>query len=316
VTRAGWWLLARAAATALAFGSLLAFYDFDDLRARLAATHPAAFLGAIALLAACITGMAAKWHLALREARFGVLLRALVASFFYALLPSGQMGGEVGKMLVVKARQPQVRRVASSIVFDKVTGLFGLSLVGLVALACTGGAPAWQWTVAGSIAAACVTGLYGCAAIARLARAVPVRHRMLLRVRDTIGGIAAQIAEYAVDHALVAKSTLLALATQGLVVAMYVLLARDLGLVLSTASLVAAVVIANLATLVPISLAGLGVREAGLVVLLVQHPGVESDRALGLSLVAMAVLLVAAAAGACLEARHAIATATQLRSPQ
>ncbi len=312
MTRAGGWLAARAGATVLAFGALFAVYDFGDLRQQFAALHAGAIAGAVGLLAACIVGMAVKWHLALRAARLGVLLRALIASFFYALLPSGQVGGEVGKMLVVKSRQPDLRHVAGSIVFDKATGLFGLSLIGLAALAMSRHAPPWQWAIVAGIAAACVAGLYGCFVIARYAARLELRGPWLLRARDAVAAIAARIAEYAGDHGLVARSTALAILTQGLVIGIYVLLARDLGLSLPAAELVAAVVIANLATLVPISLAGLGVREAGLTFLLAQHPGVGPDRAIALSLAAMAVLLLAALAGALLEARHAVSAAARL----
>lgn len=297
-------LALRAAATLGAFAALAALYDFEQLGPRLAGIGAPAFAFAVALLSACVAGMALKWNLSLPGARYRVLLRAVIASFFYSILPSGQLGGELSKILLVKARQPELADVTSSVIFDKVTGLFGLTLIGTVALTLAGNTPPWQWLVVGGIALACATALAAAARVASLLRGHLIRSARARTVVEAVARLVEDIARFASDPGLIGRSSVMAVLTQGCVVAIYMVLAIALGIPAHPAELVAAVVLANLASLIPVSLAGLGVREAGLTVLLSQYSAVAPDQALALSLSAMAVLLVAALAGGAMELRQ------------
>lgn len=294
----------RLAATLLTFVLLFGFYDFHDVADQIAAVGLLSFLVGAVLLALCTAGMAWKWKLALHDAHYTVLLRALVSSYFYTILPSGQLGGEVSKILLVKSKQPEVHHIVGSVLFDKITGLLGLVIVGSIALALSPSAKhAWQVVIVASITACCLGILWSSTHLAPVLNGITVEQPILTRAKSVLQSIIHRIGCYAGNRQLVVGSVFLGVLTQGTVVAIYLVLATALNIVIAPTDLIAAVVLANLAALIPISIAGLGVREAGLTILLAQYPGVTSGQALALSLSAMGVLLLGALAGALIELR-------------
>jgi hypothetical protein len=92
-------------------------------------------------------------------------------------------------------------------------------------------------------------------------------------------------------------------AFQALVAAQLCAIARCLGIGLSFASAVVALTLVTLATLVPISIAGFGIREGSYVVLL-GGIGISATDATAISLTTVLVLFIASLPGAFLLVRH------------
>jgi glycosyltransferase 2 family protein len=229
----------------------------------------------------------------LPEARRWPLLRAYLATFFYALLPTGQLGAEATKLSLAATEQLRLARVAASIGFDKVTSLVALMLIGAIALLISDDR-------IGFIAGA---GL-GAAAVALIASlgAAPRIEKGILAYGSShwfaarIGSFAGALADLARHPALLGLSVVAGVITQGLLVLFCIFMADAVGIEIGLAAFIGAVVIANIAAVLPVSIAGIGVRELGFVALLGRH-GVSAESALAFSLGCLGMFLCAAALG-------------------
>ncbi len=297
--------VARIGMTILALYTLFWLYHPSDVLKHVSDVGPVAFCGAALLYALCIAIGASKWKLLLPGVPFARLLHAVTASCFYSILPSGQLGGELSKVLIVKSRHPDVRGVFASVVFDKITGVLGLLLIGLFALTFSGSAVvAWQLLLLLVLATGCGVVLLAAHPLAAFIQKIRIRHRPLHAGRAALVDALSSIGHYARNRLLLARSVGMGILSQGTIIIIYLVIARALHIPATSADLVAAVTLANLAALLPISVAGFGIREAGLTTLLTQGSGVGGAQALALSLTVMSIFLIAALAGALTEAKR------------
>jgi len=291
--------LLRALISIAALVLLLTLYDFKETFNLVAAMHGAAFIAAVAAFAATTILFVLKWNLTL-PANVGVMgtARGYVASYFYSLLPTGQMGAELGKVMTL-ANHADFTVLTGSVVFDKVAGLLTLAILGALAWFLAHGAALWMIVVLSLVAAGCIVALVCTpfAATILLASMLPAVARRLLA---KLVLLSQPIARWVKDPILLIKVLVLGLAGQACMIAVYVIIARALSIDVPLPYFALLVVIANLATLVPISLGGVGVREASLVGLLTAQ-GVRAESAIALSLTVFAVFLIGAFAGAAVE---------------
>lgn len=302
------WL--RIAVTALTIGVLFWTYPLGEVAGYVGAAGMAGFGAAVAMVLVGIALMALKWSLLLPRVPIRTLVLALFAYCFYALLPAGQLGGEIAKALVVRERHPAAAGVVSSILLDKVTGLLGLLLVAVAALTLSSAVvPWWEYALIAGMTFACLASMVFAGLLARaMLRWSPTRPGMASRGWTSMILVLQEIAAFAAHRTGFVETLALGFVSQAAMVACYLLLASPLGIDLPLASLAGAVALANLAGLVPISIAGFGVREAGLVALLTTRHHVPGAQAFALSLAVMATFLVPALIGGALEVRRLVAT--------
>jgi len=296
-------LLLRVAVSVLALWFLFALYPPGEVFRLLTAVGPIWFGVAICLYGASLCVATRKWWILL-SVRPGLLFRAILAGCFYSLLPSGLVGGELSKVLIVRSHARDSLNVLASVMFDKLTGVVALVTLCAAALAFSDGrAQAIQFYAIAALAAACglfmVFSSYAARLLVKLHPAYPAIRHALHFVLNTLHSID----RYRRNGALLARSLSLGLLNQCVLVSMYLVLAHGLGIQIGIANLVAAVSLANLATLLPISVGGFGVREAGLTALLTMSYGVPGEKALALSLSALGVSICAALAGGLSELR-------------
>jgi uncharacterized membrane protein YbhN (UPF0104 family) len=287
--------------SAIAIGTLLHFYDVSTVVQR-AMSLPASTMAIAVLLFAIATLLAiVKWRLTLpSEVGFVATVRAYVVSYFYSLSPAGQVGGELGKLLTL-AKHASIRTLAGSLIFDKLTGLMALCLVGLVGwTAARGPLTTLMVVLVLGITIACGAALGLAEPIARVVARLASRSRHAVRLGNAVLSIAQRLSHFARVPNLIVKSLALGVVAQAAMVALYILLARALGIAVPVPDLALLVVVANVAAVIPISLAGLGVREASLVGLLATY-NVPGENAIALSLTAFAIFLLGVAAGALVE---------------
>jgi len=242
---------------------------------------------------------AIRWRTLLTAAAVPVTLiesvRAyLVGMFANNLLPTGYGGDAVRAWVVAPSGKPLARSVTSVIV-DRISALLCLLLLAWVAVVFKAG------DLPGGIVLllAIATVLMGLAGVAGL---VIARRRGLGRflpdaVRPWTGEVANVIRAYEADRRMLAEVIAIGVVYQALVLVAFWLIAESLGLDLDPAILAVVVPPVLLAALLPISLAGFGVREGAFVVLLGEF-GVSAGDATLLSVLSVVAVTIASLPGA------------------
>lgn len=292
--------LVRALVSILALVLLLTLYDFRQVFHFASSIRGAYFAAAIGFFVVNTVLFIVKWTLTLPgEVTFLAAARSFLVSRFHSLLPAGQVGGELSKVLTLASHaDPSV--ITGSVVFDKITGLLSLGLLGASAWFFFPGAPVWMIVLVLLVIVGCVIALV-CSRFAFTLLAIDRQSaHFLARFRAKIALVSAPIVRWTTDPWLTARVLVLGLAGQACMIVVYLLIARGLEIKLAVPELVLFVVVANLATLIPISLGGVGVREASLVGLLASH-GVAAESAIALSLIVFAVFVLGVTTGAVIE---------------
>jgi glycosyltransferase 2 family protein len=286
----------RAVVSLTAISLLFSVYDFKNVF-RLASHLPAQALAiSIGAFVANTAISIFKWKLALPQTvNLSATTRGYVASYFYSLLPTGQIGAELGKVVAL-AKHASLHALTSSVIFDRVTGLLALALLGITAWLFTSDTEAaWIPMLVIAVAVTCI-GALALAPFFRRKTEGENRRPILIK----LNAVAENIAHLAENRPLLLKALILGVAGQACMLVTYNILANAIGIELPIADFSLLVVVANLATIVPVSLGGVGVREASLVGLLAQHR-IDGESALALSLTVFAVFMLGAVAGGAIE---------------
>lgn len=243
---------------------------------------------------------AAKLHVVLPERRVRALLAYTLLAQAYALLLPGQIAGEAMKAYRLgRGQGAEAGRIVSSVAFDKATAI-GAVLV----LTLAGGLfqPGLLAGGAGWAAAAVLFALTGAGAVLawdggrrRIAAALPGMARL-----GRIGPPLRHFLDAWSGHARQPRTLVLSLAwgilAQILTVAGTQVLGGGLGIVLPFPAWIVVIGMLTVVLLMPLTIGGLGVREASLVGFL-SLLGVAEERALALALALLAFQLATAVVG-------------------
>ena len=251
-----------------------------------------------ALIAAALVVGCLRWHLLLHGAglptRIGETVRAYwIGTFSNNFLPTGYGGDAVRAWLVGRSGHP-LARALTSVFVDRAVALVALFCLGWIGLAV---APV---DIPGELSTLFwVTSLIG--VLLTVVLALLLRRRGLGRflpafIRPWATVIAQTLRVYGRDHRLQLETTGLSLVYQTVSIASLWCLAEALDLGISPATLAVVAPLVLIATLIPISVAGFGVREGTYVVLLGQV-GVSSGEATLLSVLSVVALAIASLPG-------------------
>lgn len=217
----------------------------------------------------------------------------LIGMFANNLLPTGYGGDAVRAWVVAPSGKPLARSL-TSVVVDRASALGCLILLAWVAVAFKAGElPGGIVLLLGlATALGAVAGLAGLVIVRRtgLGRFLPDT------VRPWTAEVAATLRTYERDRGLIAFVLLTGIAYQALVLGAFWLIAESLGLDLDPAILAVVVPPVLLAALLPISLAGFGVREGTFVVLLGEF-GISAADATLLSVLSIVAVTIASLPG-------------------
>lgn len=248
-----------------------------------------------------------KWRLLLPAQALLRLVRLNVAAQFYSLVFPGQVAAEAVKAYQLGRGRADAQTIATSVLFDKVTSLIALLLFGLAGALTTGLAVgAALKSVLLALFLAGVASLLALrfeplesAAIAiignagrRFGKAERISREIVLAIRAW--------ADYSSRPLPLWGSLFAGLVQQALHIAIVVVLARELGLGIRVLEWCWIFTLVSIASFLPISLAGAGVREGTFVGLLALF-GVAAERALALSLTLFALQLLLGLIGAAIE---------------
>jgi uncharacterized protein (TIRG00374 family) len=241
---------------------------------------------------------AVRWTELLHVAQVGVpyrrALRAyLIGMFSNNLLPSG-FGGDAVRAWVITGIGKPLARSLTSVVVDRISALACLIALAWVAVLIKAGEVPDEIVLLLGMATALAT-------IAGLAGLVVARRRGLGRflpeaVRPYTSEVANVLRSYEHDNRLIALVVVLGLAYQLTVLLAFWIIAESLGLDLDPAVLAIVIPPVLLASLLPISLAGFGVREGAFIVLLAEF-GISSADATLLSILGVVSITIASLPG-------------------
>jgi uncharacterized membrane protein YbhN (UPF0104 family) len=270
--------------------------DWGRLAGAVAGLDGRVWAAAIGLYAVAQLVSGLRWRMLAGVAGFGGTPARYVAyyfigMFFNLVLPTS-VGGDVVRVWYL-ARQdegpPEGRTVAAflSVFAERLNGVLALiALMCVCAVCCPVGLPGW---VAASVAGIGAGTALGVASLPLLRR-FPVRGARLRRVADAAG-------VYLRHPRVLLGVTGLSLAVQVLNVVVVWLIGWSLGLQVPALYYGVMVPLVTLLTLLPVSLNGMGVREAGAAVLL-GPLGVDETAAVTLYLLSFAVNTLTSLAGA------------------
>jgi uncharacterized protein (TIRG00374 family) len=289
--------LAKSAVSVGLLWALFSIYDVEAAFRRIAAIDPLWIIAAFAAFAAAVFIAAARWQMVLRALGVNVSVISLnvllvIAVFFNQTLPSN-LGGDAMRVWRLFRRGAGLQRAIGSVLLDHVVSLVGLALLVLIALPWAVSLIADKAIVA-ALVLMVVAILTGLGVLLLLDRVAPFMTRLLpawllpARLLDVVMQLSADARTVFLRRRVVGPLLLLAIGAHLVAVVMMAALAYGLGMGVNFGAFMVLVPPAVLASLVPLSFAGWGVREGAMVALL-GSIGIVPEEALALS-VAFGVL--------------------------
>lgn len=298
------YLLGKFFLTCILLFLLLFHLDLDEGRQLLSHINLFILLAAIGLHILAFLCSSFRWWLLLRHIEPNCAYRDIAPAYYLGLfsnnfLPTG-FGGDVVRTAYLTARGHHANSLISSTLLDRVLGLIVLLLTGLLAMSI-------QDTFhlkANNIlifSFATMTVLFGVWVLFSRAYLNWLRRRSLFsrnhkRYYQFLANLFEIFHMYLKSPWLLLNGVLISLILQVLVIGVYALLGYGLNLNLSLITYFIIIPLVMLATNIPISLGGLGVREGALVTLLVSS-GVNYEQGVLLSFLYLLVLWISTLPG-------------------
>jgi glycosyltransferase 2 family protein len=291
-------LALRILISAALLGAVLVYADVAQVADAIGEGHWGWFVAALSLMAVPVVLGALRWWLFLEGAGIHVpawsSVRPFAMSFVLNLVLPTAVAGDAVRTWVVGKGSGRLLGAAAATVVDKLTAL--TCLFALAWIAYLGDRDAvpdsvlvvFAWLTAGLLAAFAV-GALAAAGVRPILHRLPQRLALMARDSWRMARI------WAGSARLVASVLLLGFAYQALVVTVLVLVAKTVGVDLSFALAAVSASVLLVATLIPVSVGGLGIREGGFVLLLGQA-GIDAAEATLVSLLSASAVLLSSAA--------------------
>lgn len=296
------WL--KPAVTLALYGLVFYWTDAGTVLGRLRGAALGPVAAGIALYVAGQALSAYRWRILLRPVSlttsYGRLLGFYFVGMFFNLFLPTIVGGDAVKALLLSRDTGEPARATMSVFMERNTGLCALLLLALAAAMVAPG------VVVGRITLRTLVWLLATAyAVANAVLLSPAAYRLvdravsatpIARARPRAATLYAALVPYRQAVPALVAALGLSLVFQALVVAVVFLNAAALSLTVPLSAVAVFVPLVSLAGMVPVSVNGLGVREA-LYILLFGKLGVPADLAVSLALLYLAVTLVASLPG-------------------
>jgi uncharacterized protein (TIRG00374 family) len=291
-------LPARILVTALLLALVARTIDWEAVGESIADASWGWFAGAVVLILCSFVLASERWRMLLVVAEVVTSLRAalrayLAGAFANNLLPTG-FGGDALRAWIVAPSSLPFARSLTSVAVDRATALAcGVALAWVGVVLDPGALDAAQLA---PLAIVSLGGLLLLAVVLSALRRGGLGRRLPERVRPWVAQVAETLRTYAADRRLLAVVLGLGFAFQLLTLAATWALAEMLGLDLEPALIAVVVPLVLIATALPISIGGFGVREGSYVALLADA-GVTAGDATLLSLLSAAAMALASLPG-------------------
>ncbi len=297
--------LVRVAISVGLLGYLLSKVESSEVISTLAKADPLWLGLAIAMLAIGKIIIGTRWRLLIEAQGVKIRLTSLISSiligmFFGSVLPT-KIGGDVVRAYdVTEKSDASIAYGLGSVVIDRILGVLGLALFAAFTLLLARGA----FPDSGAYALPVVAVLIFATTMLAILIHAPLTDLISRKLhRLGLDGFSNKIVELREALSLMTKSRgvlliglTLSLMLQVVIVIYYALMGASLGLVIPFSYFFVAVPIALLILLLPVSINGIGLREAVFVYLL-DKVSVSPHDAIALSWLAFAMLLLQAIVG-------------------
>jgi uncharacterized protein (TIRG00374 family) len=296
-------IAAETIVSAVVLGLLLRWAGIDQVAQALRGTELRWFVPAVAVSIATVPVMALRWRMLLVAKEIYVGLGWLTRTYFVALfagqfLPAA-IGGDAVRVVELGRRTHDAPEALASVVIDRLVGLMSLVGLAVVAVLVIGAGSRPGVVVAEAafgVAAAAALGLLFSSRL-RGATARWLEPRAEGRRFVVSGRFYDALHAYRTHRRTLAAVGLLALAVQAARVGVIWMLVRALGLDVPNSVILLAGPIVFAALALPVSLNGIGVREAVFVYFLHGHTTKPQAVALGLAFFAVGTLTALVGAG-------------------
>jgi uncharacterized membrane protein YbhN (UPF0104 family) len=287
-----WKTLVRIGLSAILLAALLSQLGVRSLAVRLHNLTPAFVLFAWGYYAACQLLSSFRWQVLVRAAHGHVPLRSLfgfylIGMFLNNFLPTG-MGGDVVKTYYLYRETGAGRMAAASVFLERFTGIVGASLLSLLALA-VGLAYGEPPLLGAAVAGAALFVLGVAAALWHVppwaVRAATGWRLVSAFVAGKIEGLYETVACFRNHGPALAAATAISMLISALYAVYYALVAAALGAPINARYFMEFLPLVGLVILLPVSVGGLGVREA-LMAYLFAQVGVAPSHVVATSLTA------------------------------
>lgn len=252
--------------------------------------------------------MAYRWRaiLAARGMHFNtrrLFAYYLIGIFFTSFVPGGGVSGDVARLIYIDRAVRDKALVLSTLVYERLIGVFTLLLVGLAATLMTRASrqtdPKIYYSEAilalAFISIATLMSGYVSSRLAQLIRAAGRRFRMV-RVAEAAARTLESISELRRDGSLLFRTSMISVLIRMVWTLGCYVVAWAMGLPIGLLTLFAFMSLVDLVRLMPISVGGLGVREWAVIVLFATQ-GITREQALTFSILAFAPIYLNAIVG-------------------
>ena len=284
---------ARFVGSALFLWAVFQFLPLDDVLQAASAIHPAVWIAGFCIFLCGHVVAALKWRLLIKDADGLPVMRAIRAHFAGLaanLCLPGVAGGDVVRAGMVIRTSSAKAHVAFGSLIDRLLDTIGLLIIAFVGgLFAIGGGMLDQrfWLLVLLGVAGLIAGIGGYLVLKRLSLAIVSK---IMAKLDTL------IAAFSRHPGRLLACLSLSMAVQSAFIATTIMLARSTGAGASIAEWFFAWPLAKLVAILPVSLAGLGVREAGLAAILAGF-GADPARVVAASLLWQLILFSAGILG-------------------
>lgn len=294
-------LLIKLAVSCALLGLLLWRIPLGDIDYHLQSLDPSTLLEVLSLALGCWVIAAARLWCLLPEYRYRDLLRATFVAKFYATVLPGQVAGDVVKAYRLGRQSSRIGYAEAATALDRAVGLFALFTISAVVALYTPRLPLALriFFIVGAVGLAAGGAIVG----TRMFRSEVVE-RFLSHRQGRIGAFVREFSValhgYLREPVKLAAAMVIAIMFHVGCIAMQVLLGDALGVNLRWSDWTAVYAGVSLLMLLPISVAGLGLREGGYVGMLALF-GYKPSVAISLSFAMLGTSIAAALAGGGIE---------------
>jgi len=270
---------ARFAVVVILYWAIGRAVDLPRMTAELTASLVYALAGAIFLTLLQATICTLRWVLIARPAKrvpgFRTSFLAYVEGMFVNQALPSVVGGDALRVVRWSEHGVSVADAITTVLLDRIFGVFGAAALALVAVALLWNAPyARYWLTLGALASVGVLG--GCVVVFTLAGWQ--RLREVFRFSGRAARVAAEIFRFRLPRKDFSICIAYSLAVHVLSGVGALILGRSLGIQVAAPILITVTALIVLVSMIPISLAGWGVREAGFLAVLLPL-GVTAEKA-------------------------------------
>ena len=257
------------------------------------------FLFVVIIFSIAVTVNSLKWKILLPSYKFGQLLKLNLIGRYYSLLLPGQIFGEIIKVLIMKKKKNDVENITASIIMDKLTGLMGLFMIGLVGVVFTKKElpPALTWALLGGVVlGVCILFMFQLSPQAKFLNKLLKLSSEKNPIAPTLKKLLQAWYHYSNNKLKLLVCILLGCFYQILGVIIIMIIAQNLKIQLPFTDWCWIVGILNVALFIPLTIAGVGIREFTLIGVLTWL-GFQTNDCLALSLADFGLYIIFAISG-------------------